>query len=90
MSKSTKPRSRTQLSRASIKAYEARRAEEVNRVEHEDVVSVDGPVAVYPARRSFAMSRIEEMAIIRSDLRRLLLILAALAVILVVATFVLR
>jgi hypothetical protein len=90
LSKSTKPRSRTQLSRAAIKAYEARRAEEVNRVEADAATISSGPVVTGTSRRGFAISRVEEIAIIRSDLRRLGLILAFLTVLLVVATLFLR
>jgi hypothetical protein len=90
LSKSTKSRSRTQLSRAAIKAYEARRAEEVNRVEPLDATATDAPIAVSSGRRGFAISRIDEYATIRADLRRLGLILAFLTVLLVVATLFLR
>lgn len=90
LSKPAKSRSRAQLSRAAVKAYEARRAEEVNRVEIETPLAVDGPIATYPTRRGFAITRAEEVSIIRSDLRRLLLILAFLTVLLIVATFILR
>lgn len=89
MSKSSKPRGR-QLSRAQLKAYEARRAEEINRAAID--VSVERPQAsrIVVPRRSVMMSRSEEMMIIKSDLRRLLLILAVMAVFLVIATIILR
>ncbi len=89
MSKPTKSRSR-QLTRAQLKAYEARRTVELNR----GILGVEGestpvrqPTSV---RRVQALSRAEEYAIIRSDLMRLLWILAVLAVALVVLTFFLR
>jgi hypothetical protein len=90
LSKSTKSRSKTQLSRAAIKAYEARRAEEVNRADADALDSPAGPSIVSPVRRNYAVSRAQEVATIRSDLRRLLMILAVLTVILIAATFVLR
>jgi hypothetical protein len=42
------------------------------------------------SRRSYVLNRAEEFAIIRSDLRRLLMILSLLVLLLVAATFVLR
>lgn len=89
MSKSSKARTR-QLSRAQLKAYEARRAEEINRanVEAQEERLVAQRTIV--PRRSVMMNRAEEMAIIASDLRRLMLILAVLTVFLIAATFFLR
>lgn len=89
MSKSSKSRSR-QLSRAQLKAYEARRAEEINRAPVEVQPERTQASRIVVPRRSVMMSRSEEMMIIKSDLRRLLLILALLAVFLIVATFILR
>lgn len=89
MSKPTKSRPR-QLTRAQLKAYEARRSVEMNRgsaVAANDVVTARPKTTV---RRVQALSRAEEYAIIRSDLRRLLWILAVLTVILVVLTIFLR
>lgn len=89
MSKPTKSRQR-QLTRAELKAYEARRTVELNR----GMAGAPGEViATRPtttSRRVQALSRAEEYAIIRSDLRRLLWILAILTVALVVLTFFLR
>jgi hypothetical protein len=91
LSKSTKPRSR-QLTRAQLKAYEARRG-----IEMSQSTATTGAEAVAPraatstsVRRVQPLTRAEEYAIIRSDLRRLLWILAVLATVLVVLTFVLR
>lgn len=89
MSKPTKSRPR-QLTRAELKAYEARRTVEMNRGA---TGATSEPIAVRPGtthRRVQALSRAEEYAIIRSDLRRLLWILAVLTVTLVVLTFFLR
>jgi hypothetical protein len=89
LSKPTKSRPR-QLTRAELKAYEARRAAEANRP---TIATPSEAVAVRPtqtSRRVHALSRAEEYAIIRSDLRRLLWILAVLTVTLVVLTFFLR
>lgn len=89
MSKPTRSRQR-QLSRAEMKAYEARRSAEMNR----GTIGAPGEaIATRPAttgRRIHALSRAEEYAIIRSDLRRLLWILAVLMVTLIVLTFFLR
>lgn len=92
-----KSRSRTQLNRAQIKAYEARRAEEIQRhreaeaADEAHVQSVSASVATAPTarRRIYALSQAQEMAIIRSDLKRLLTILAVLLVVLAIAAVVL-
>jgi hypothetical protein len=91
VSKSTKSGTRRQLSRAEIKAYEARRAAEVNRIGSAPTGALEpeAPIGT-PMRRSYVMSRAEEFAIIRSDLRRLLIILSLLVALLIAATFVLR
>lgn len=94
MSKPTRSRPR-QLSRAELKAYEARRTVEMNRGGTQPAT---GEVtAVRPSasrssstRRIQPLSRAEEFAIIRSDLKRLLWILAVLVLVLVVLTFFLR
>ena len=91
MSKPTKSRPR-QLTRAQLKAYEARRTLDLNRGSAEagrDVVTAR-PASPTSARRVQALSRAEEYAIIRSDLKRLLWILAVLMVVLVVLTIFLR
>lgn len=97
MSKPTNPRTKSQLNRAQLKAYEARRAEEVQqRVEataERESMAGAATVAVKPSavgrRRVYALSHEEEMAIIRSDLKRLLTILAILLVVLAIATVLL-
>ena len=86
VSRPSKTKSRQQISRAELKAYEARRAAEVRRVP----VAGSATVESAPTRRSYVLSRDEEYAIIRSDMRRLLTILAILVVVLVAATIVLR
>ena len=89
MSKSSKTRSR-QLSRAQLKAYEARRAEEINEASVEaQAVRAEVSHTIVP-RRSVMMSRSEEMAIIRADLRRLITILAVISIFLVILPFFLR
>lgn len=98
VSKPTKSRTRTQLNRAQLKAYEARRAEEVQRRLDADAAAADvaqtGAAAATAVpvgrRRVYALSQADEMAIIRSDLKRLMLILAVLLVVLAIATVVLR
>lgn len=94
VSKPTKARQRPQLSKAEIKAYEARRAAESRRALVTTDVSAatagGSTPAVRSTRRGYAMTRDEEYVIIRSDLRRLLFILAVLAVVLVVCTLLLR
>ena len=89
MSKPTKSRPR-QLTRAQLKAYEARRTLDLNRGSSDAGSEAVTARPVSPVRRVQALSRAEEYAIIRSDLRRLLWILAVLAVVLVALTFVLR
>lgn len=90
MSKSTRTKSRAQLSRAEIKAYEARRAEEVRRLPLDSAARVDDATTTIALRRTYALTRDEEYSIIRSDLRRLLIILAVLFVVLFVCTLFLR
>ncbi|HUG14077.1 MAG TPA: hypothetical protein VMM78_03580 [Thermomicrobiales bacterium] len=89
MSKPTKSRSRGQLSRAEIKAYEARRAAQRSQspVSAAHVSSTEGTTR---ARRARSLSREEEFAIIKADMKRLVVILAILLVILVAVTIVLR
>jgi hypothetical protein len=53
-------------------------------------VPVAGATGAATTRRVYVLSRTEEMAIIRSDLKRLVLILAILVVVLLAMTFVLR
>jgi negative regulator of replication initiation len=78
------------LTRAQLKAYEARRSVEMDRG---SAVAATDVIATRPkstVRRVQALSRAEEYAIIRSDLKRLLWILAVLAVVLVILTIILR
>jgi hypothetical protein len=89
LSKPTKSRPK-QLTRAQLKAYEARRTVEMDRG---SAVAANDVIATRPkstVRRVQALSRAEEYAIIRSDLKRLLWILAVLAVVLIVLTIFLR
>ena len=92
MSKPTRPRTR-QLTRAQLKAYEARRTVEVSRTASPVPVAsgsvIESRAAAAPGRIHM-LSRAEEYAIIRSDLRRLLWILAVLSVVLVIMTIILR
>src|SRR5205823_13955928 len=91
VSKPTKARSRPQFTKAELKAYEARRAEELQRVPAAGVARVEATGAPSAStRRTYALTRDEEYRIIRGDLRRLLLILAILAVVLVAATIAFR
>lgn len=87
-----KQRNRSQLTRAELQAYEARRADERKRVgaTHEGDAAA---VAVAPRQQfehSFEMNRDDEFTVIRSDLIRLLIVMAIITVLLVVATVVLR
>lgn len=88
--RTTRGRDRTKLSKAELKAYEARRAAERLRIATHTAsgneVELDTPIT---AEHSYTMSRDEEFAVIRSDLRRLAIIVAILIVALVVATLVL-
>jgi hypothetical protein len=91
LSKSSRSRNRNQLSRAQIKAYEARRAAEGRRL----APSVTGTTEEDRtddriARRARTLTRAEEFQVIKADLRRLLLIMLLLAVVLIIATVILR
>lgn len=90
-SKPNRPRARKQLSKADLKAYESRRAAERKRI------STVSPKALAPTdpahvsvEHSFSMSRDDEYSVIKADLVRLLIIVAALLVALVVLTIILR
>lgn len=88
MSKAAKSRSTRPISKAELKAYQKRRAEESRRIaipqaEGETVTNV-------LVRHAYTLSRDEEFAVIRSDLIRLLKILAFLFVVIIVATVFLR
>jgi hypothetical protein len=52
--------------------------------------AADGSPQLRSARTSMSMTRMQEFTYIRSDLRRLLMILAVLTVLLIVATVILR
>lgn len=88
--RTTRGRDRTKLSKAELKAYEARRAAERRRIATHtpsgDVVELDTPITV---EHSYTLSRDEEFAVIRSDLKRLAVIVAILLVALVLATLLL-
>ena len=90
MSKSTKSRSSRQVSRAELKAYEARRAEEARRISAPQVTTEGSATQAQPQRRVYTLTRDEEYAIIRQDLRRLLMIVGVLVAVLVLATIFLR
>jgi hypothetical protein len=81
------------LSRAELKAYEARRAAELRRASMAPVTENDTYRATANAPTTAphrVYSRADEVRVIQSDLRRLLMILALLAVLLIVATIILR
>lgn len=88
---SRRPKTRKELSRAELKAYEARRADERKRIGTGSISNLEAgkPVSI-PVEHSFAMNRDEEFTVIKADLYRLLIILAAISVIMIVLTFLLR
>ena len=90
-SQPNKTKTRKRLSKADLKAYESRRAAERHRV----ALTTPNPVAPadsahVASEHSFAMTRDEEYRVIKSDLVRLIIILAILLAVLVVLTFILR
>jgi len=86
-----RPKARKQLSKADLKAYEARRAAERRRISTASPNPMGSTEPAHiPVEHSFTMSRDDEYTVIKADLIRLLMILAALVVVLVVLTFVLR
>lgn len=91
MSKPTRTTRRAQPNRAALKAYEARRAEEIARVGAAPAGAVDihAPEAVN-VQRGYMIGRALEIATIRSDLRRLLMIVVVEIVVLVALTLILR
>jgi hypothetical protein len=92
-SRPTRNRQRRQLSRAELKAYEARRAAERRRVSAATAGADAEAAAILHADQAeltYEMTRDEEFAVIRSDLRRLLIIVAVLVAMLVVFTIILR
>ena len=90
LSKPTKSRPRSQLSRAEIKAYEARRAAQGAQAPASTTRSSTATGARSQARKARTLSRTEEFGIIKADMKRLLIILAILLFVLVAATVVLR
>jgi hypothetical protein len=90
VSKSTRTRNRSQISRAQIKAYEARRAEEMQRAVAARPAADTSESQVSSVRRSRVQSRTEEFQTIKADLRRLAIILVIMTALLIAATIVLR
>ena len=84
-----KPRSRKDLSRADLKAYEARRADEQRRIGTANAAQQAAAITA-PIEHSYELSRDEEFTVIKSDLIRLAIILAVIAVLLVILTIMLR
>jgi hypothetical protein len=88
---SRKPKTRKELSKADLKAYEARRADERKRIGSAHAQAEPAPTPVVAqVEHTYAISRNDEFAVIRADLMRLLVILGVIAVIMVVLTIVLR
>ena len=79
-------RKRAKLSRAEIKAYEARRAEERRRLALHDE---DEDTEDRPDSTAYSMARDDEFEVIKSDLVRLGWIVGVLVLLLVGATIVL-
>ena len=88
---SRKPKTRKELSKADLKAYEARRADERKRIGTANTVAEPTvtPVIAH-VEHTYAISRDDEFAVIKADLMRLLVILGLIAVIMAVLTVVLR
>lgn len=90
--RASKRRTRRELSKADLKAYESRRAAERKRV-RDETTDAQVQAAARPAvstQQSFELTRDEEFRVIRSDLIRLLYIMAILTVALGVLTVILR
>ena len=83
-----RPRRRRELSKAELKAYQARREDEMRRLG--PAATSDSRTLPTTVRRTYTLGRDEEFSIIRSDLRRLLLILVCLVAVVVVMTIFLR
>ncbi len=79
-------RRRSRLSRAEIKAYEARRAEERRRLA---LQTNDEEVAARPDSTGYTMTRDDEFSVIKSDLVRLTWIVGILLAMLAGATVIL-
>ena len=87
--RSTRGRDRSKLSRAELKAYEARRAAERRRIASATATeNVATPVSA-TTEHSYTLSRDEEFSVIRSDLKRMGMVVAVLAVLLLAATIIL-
>jgi hypothetical protein len=88
---SRKPKTRKELSKADLKAYEARRADERKRIGTANTVAEPSATPVIArVEHTYAISRDDEFAVIKADLMRLLVILGVIAAIMVVLTVVLR
>jgi hypothetical protein len=90
----TAARPKRQLSRAELKAYEARRAA---RVAEPSAEAAARPTTASARQRRDEMNRRvnvvdvrREFEVIRADMRRLLIILAVMTVLLIAATIILR
>lgn len=89
--KLNRPKTRKQLSKADLKAYESRRAAERRRISTASTNPVPRTDEAKTAvEHSFVLSRDDEYSVIKSDLMRLLIIVATLLVALLVLTLVLR
>lgn len=88
--KVNRPRSRKQLSKADLKAYESRKAERRESSMDTEPVRIQPETAHVSHEHSFAITRNEEYRTIRADLIRLLIIVAVLLVMLAVLTIFLR
>ncbi len=80
-------RQRTRLSRAEIKAYEARRAAERARISSSAPSDSHEAESSEALQHSYSMTRDDEFLVIKSDLIRLLWIVGVLLVVLVAASF---
>jgi hypothetical protein len=87
-SNSSGSRKRGRLSRAEIKAYEARRAAERRRLSVHDN-EVEASDSSSPIAHSYTITRDDEFGVIKSDLMRLGWIVGVLLIVLVVATVLL-
>lgn len=88
---SRKPKTRKELSRADLKAYEARRADEQKRIGSTTTHAEPSPAPVIAhVEHTYAISRDDEFAVIKADLMRLMVILGIIAVIMAILTIVLR
>jgi hypothetical protein len=84
-SNSSGSRRRSRLSRAEVKAYEARRAAERRRLSLHDTDAERSDTAS-PIAHSYSITRDDEFAVIRADLIRLGWIVGVLLVALAIAT----